>query len=91
MTNAEFITEIIDTAGSQFVSVSFTKANGEERQLTFNPAHLGPVKGTGTKCADPNIFRVVDTKLGQWRSFDARRVTKISSKGVSVASQKEEA
>ena len=82
MTNsADLIKTILDTAGSQFVSVTFTKANGEERQLTFNPAHVGPVKGTGTKCEDPNVFKVMDIKLNQWRSFKADRVIKIKVAG----------
>lgn len=80
-TNSELLNQIIDTAGSQFVSVSFTKANGEERQLTFNPKQIGEIKGTGTKCQDPNIFRIVDINLKQWRSFDARRVFKIKVSG----------
>ena len=91
MTNAQLINEIISLAGSTFVTITFEKKDGTERQITINPKQVGEIKGTGTKCADPNIFRVVDTKLGQWRSFDARRVTKISSKGVSVAIPKEEA
>lgn len=81
MTNAQLLHDIIDGAGSKFVSVSFTKANGDERQLTFNPKHFGEIKGTGTKCQDPNIFRIMDTNLNQWRSFDARRVFKIKVSG----------
>lgn len=82
MTTAlETLSQIIESAGSQFVSVTFTKANGEERQLTFNPKQVGEIKGTGTKCQDPNIFRIVDVNLKQWRSFDARRVSKIKVSG----------
>lgn len=80
-TSADLVRTIIDTAGSQFVSVTFTKANGEERQLTFNPAHFGEVKGTGTKCEDPNVFKIMDIKLNQWRSFRADRVIKIKVAG----------
>jgi hypothetical protein len=80
-TSADLIKTIIDTAGSQFISVTFTKANGEERQLTFNPRHIGPVKGTGAKCEDPNVFKVMDVKLNQWRSFKADRVIKIKVAG----------
>ena len=81
MAHSQLLHEIIDGAGSQFVSVTFTKANGEQRQLTFNPAHIGPIKGTGTKCTDPNVFRVMDNKLNQWRSFRADRVLKIKVSG----------
>ena len=87
--NSELLNQIIDTAGSQFVSVSFTKANGEERQLTFNPKQIGEIKGTGTKCQDPNIFRIVDVNLKQWRSFDARRVFKIKVSGNTTQLQQE--
>lgn len=91
MTNAQLINEIISLAGSTFVTITFEKRDGSERQITINPKQVGEIKGTGTKCTDPNIFRVVDAKLGQWRSFDARRVIKISSKGVSSTIAKEEA
>jgi hypothetical protein len=73
----ETIEELLADAGSQFVSVNFTKADGSERQLTFNPRDFADIKGTGKPASDPNIFRVRDIKLGQWRSFDARRVHSI--------------
>lgn len=81
MTNAEAIKAIIDAAGGTLVNVRFAKKNGEERSLTFNPRDFAEVKGTGTKCADENIFRIRDIKLGAWRSFDARRVLSISAQG----------
>lgn len=81
MTNHETIRKAIDAAGSQFVSVTFIKANGETRQLTFNPNHKGEVKGTGHVTQDPNIFRIMDSKLGAWRSFDARRCISIKVNG----------
>lgn len=84
-TSSELLNQIIDTAGSQFVSVTFTKADGSERQLTFNPSHIGPVKGTGTKVQDPNVFKVMDIKLNQWRSFRADRVIKIKVSGKTTA------
>ena len=91
MTNAQLINEILTQAGSQFVTITFEKKDGTERKITVNPKEVGEIKGTGTKCADPNIFRVVDTKIGQWRSFDARRAIKISSKGQATELTKEEA
>ena len=81
MTNAETVKAIIDAAGGTLVNVRFTKKNGEERSLTFNPRDFAEVKGTGAKCADENIFRIRDIKLGAWRSFDARRVLSISAQG----------
>ncbi len=81
MTNLETILKAIDTAGAHFVSITFIKKDGAERQLTFNPAHKGEVKGTGHVTQDPNIFRIMDSKLNAWRSFDARRVISIKVNG----------
>lgn len=81
MLNHETIREAITNAGSKLVSVRFTKADGSERQLTFNPLDFADIKGTGHAAKDPNIFRIRDIKLGQWRSFDARRVHSIKVGG----------
>ena len=75
------IRTILEAAKSGFVSIRFTKANGEERQLTTNPKQIGEVLGTGTPAKDPAVFRIVDTKLGQWRSFRAERVISIKANG----------
>ena len=78
----ETIKSIIEDAGSSFVSVTFIKKDGSQRQLTFNPADHNDIKGTGnTENVDPNIFRVRDNAKQAWRSFDARRVLVIKSKG----------
>ena len=78
----ERIKSLIERAGSTYVSVTFIKKDGSERQLTFNPADHNEIKGTGdVSKVDENIFRVRDNELQQWRSFDARRVIKIKSKG----------
>ena len=79
--NHQVVSEAIEFAGSRFVSVTFVKKDGSERQLTFNPRHHGEVKGTGHVTKDPNIFRVMDIKLNAWRSFDARRVIDIKVGG----------
>lgn len=81
MTTAQQISEILTAAKSGFVSITFAKTNGEIRQLTTNPKQIGEVLGTGTPCKDPNVFRIVDTKLGQWRSFRAERVLSITANG----------
>lgn len=81
MTNHEVISKVIESAGSKLVSVRFTKKDGSERQLTFNPADFADIKGTGHPTTDPNIFRIRDIKLGQWRSFDARRCHSIKVDG----------
>jgi len=78
------IRTILEAAKSSFVSITFTKANGEERQLTTNPKQIGEVLGTGTKCNDPAVFRIVDVKLNQWRSFRAERVTSIKANGTTT-------
>ena len=80
----EAIRTILEAAKSTFVSIHFTKANGEERQLTTNPKQIGIVLGTGTKCKDPAVFRIVDVKLNSWRSFRAERVTQIRANGVTT-------
>lgn len=88
-TSADLVRAIAKTAGSQFVSVTFTKADGTERQLTFNPKYIGPIKGTGRKNQDPNTFRVMDAKLNQWRSFHADQVTKIKVSGQTLEIKQE--
>lgn len=85
----EIIRRLIGDAGSTFVSVFFLKKDGTERKMTFNPRDFNEIKGTGHGCADPNIFRVREINNKEegktsWRSFDARRVVKISLKGKEV-------
>ena len=75
------IAKIIKESKAQFISVTFTKADGSQRQLTFNPKDINDIKGTGSPCTKPNIFRIRDVKLGQWRSFDAARVVTIKANG----------
>jgi hypothetical protein len=79
--------QLIEAAGSHFVSVHFVKADGEMRQLTFNPRHIGEIKGTGHALKDPaaieNIVRCMDIAKG-WRSFDCRRVVKMVVNGETV-------
>lgn len=75
------IRTLLDSAKSGFVSIRFTKANGEERQLTTNPKHVGIVLGTGTPSKDPSVFRIMDVKLNQWRSFRAERVISVKVNG----------
>jgi len=83
MNRIERIKSLINDAGSGFVSVTFIKKDGSERQMTFNPKDVNDIKGTGdTSNVDANIFRVRDNTKQAWRSFDARRVIKIKSKGV---------
>ena len=81
MTTSEQITEILTAAKSGFVNITFAKANGEVRSLTTNPKQIGEVLGTGAACKDPDVFRIVDIKLGQWRSFRAERVLSITASG----------
>jgi hypothetical protein len=81
MSNQETIAKIIEQAGSKLVSVRFTKKDGSDRQLTFNPTDHADIKGTGNPTTDPNIFRIRDINIGQWRSFDARRCHSIKVNG----------
>jgi len=77
----KIIRGILDSAHSTFVSITFTKANGEIRQLTTNPKHIGEILGTGNPTNDPAVFRIMDVKLNQWRSFRAERVQSIKANG----------
>ncbi len=87
MSNHETIRQLINSAGSHFVSVQFIKQDGSTRQLTFNPKHVGEVKGTGHALKDPaaieNIVRCMDISKG-WRSFDCRRVSRLTVNGQTV-------
>ena len=78
------IREILEAAKSTFVSIEFTKANGEVRQLTTNPRQIGVVLGTGKPCKDPSVFRIMDVKLNQWRSFRSERVISVRANGVTT-------
>lgn len=78
------IRTILDAAKSTLVSIHFTKANGEARQLTTNPKQIGEILGTGKPCKDPAVFRIMDIKLNQWRSFRAERVTCIKANGTTT-------
>lgn len=81
MTNHETIRTVLDQAAGKVVAVDFLKKDGTLRRMEFDPNEKGEIKGTGHVTPDPNIFRVVDRKLGQWRSFDARRCTAIEVDG----------
>lgn len=90
MKRHELIRQAIERAGSTFVSVDFLKKDGSERQITFNPRDWNEVKGTGTACSDPNIFRIREVNNKEegkttWRSFDARRVISIRVRGQETA------
>jgi hypothetical protein len=85
----ERLQKIIEKAGSSFVSVTFVKKDGSERQMTFNPRDWNEIKGTGSRCNDPNIFRIREVNNKEegrtsWRSFDARRVLKACANGSEV-------
>jgi len=81
MEQHERLKQLIESAGSTYVSVVFRKKDGSERQLTFNPKDHNDIKGTGNPTDDPNIFRIRDNNLQQWRSFDARRVLRVKARG----------
>jgi hypothetical protein len=80
----EAIREILEATKSSFVSITFQKANGEERQLTTNPKQIGIILGTGKSCKDPSVFRIMDIKLNQWRSFRSERVISVRANGVTT-------
>ena len=90
MKSHEQITNLIQQSGSKLVSVTFEKKDGSQRQLTFNPKDINDIKGTGSPCPDPNIFRVRDIKLSAWRSFDARRTISVKVNGVQTTITQED-
>ena len=47
MNRSERIKSLIDEAGSGYVSVTFIKKDGSERQMTLNPKDVNDIKGTG--------------------------------------------
>jgi hypothetical protein len=85
MNKTELIRSFIFNAGSSIVSVTFTKANGEQRCLQFNPRDTQEVKGTGHAPKHPSVIRCRDFAIarnegnGAWRSFDCERVLKIKA------------
>ena len=85
----EQIAKLIKESGSKLVSVTFEKKDGSHRQLTFNPKDINDIKGTGSPCPDPNVFRVRDIKLSAWRSFDARRTLSVKVNGVNTTISQE--
>jgi cysteine synthase len=87
--NSQQIREIIEQAGSTFVSVKFIKKDGSEREITFNPKDCNEIKGTGKPRQNPNLFNIrevhnKETGKTVWKSFDGTRVLRISAKGRTV-------
>lgn len=87
MDKTSLIKQFIFNAGSSIVSVQFTKVNGEQRKLQFNPRDTQEIKGTGHALKAATIIRCRDFAIarkegqGAWRSFDCERVTKIKANG----------
>lgn len=92
MDKTSIIKQFIFDAGSSIVSVQFTKLNGEQRSLQFNPRDTQEIKGTGhagtghalkatsiVRCRDFAIAR--KERQGAWRSFDCERVVRIKAGG----------
>jgi hypothetical protein len=90
MDKASFIRQFIFDAGSSIVSVTFIKADGTQRQLSFNPRDTKEIKGTGKPSQLPSIIRCRDFRIarnekqGAWRSFDCNRVVSIQANGKKV-------
>lgn len=87
MDKTSLVKQFIFNAGASIVSVQFTKLNGEQRSLQFNPCDTREVKGTGHALKAPSIIRCRDFAIarkegqGAWRSFDCERVTSIKANG----------
>lgn len=71
--------EMIEILRKQWVSVYFTKVNGEERFMTATlcesmiPEDKRPKVG---KEYNDSVIRAFDTELQEWRSFRVENVTK---------------
>ena len=87
MDKTTLIKSFIHNAGSSIISVSFIKANGEKRNIQFNPFDAQEIKGTGYALKSPSVVRCRDFTIarnngaGAWRSFDCERVISIKAKG----------
>lgn len=85
----QVIREMMEAAGSTFMTVGFNKKDGSPRQVTFNPRDFNEIKGTGKPSVNPNLFRIREMHNKEegkttWRSFDATRVTWIKFKGQTI-------
>ena len=87
MDKTTLIKSFIHNAGSSIISVNFIKANGEKRNIQFNPLDAQEIKGTGYALKSPSVVRCRDFTIarnegaGAWRSFDCERVVSIKAKG----------
>ena len=87
MDKTTLIKSFIHNAGSSIISVNFIKANGEKRNIQFNPFDAQEIKGTGYALKSPSVIRCRDFTIardngaGAWRSFDCERVVSIKAKG----------
>ena len=87
MDKTTLIKSFIHNAVSSIISVNFIKANGEKRNIQFNPLDAQEIKGTGYALKSPSVVRCRDFTIarnngaGAWRSFDCERVVSIKAKG----------
>lgn len=83
----EIIRQAIQEAGSSYVGVKFIKRDGSVRFMAFNARDFDEIKGTGTTCKDPDVFRVREARnvanggKPAWRSFRGATVLRIKFKG----------
>jgi len=75
--------ELREAVGSGIVQVIFTKKDGTERCIdcTTNPDIIEDLNITFDRHAkqldfDPDLFRVIDVELEEWRSFKYEQITK---------------
>lgn len=66
--------EMIENSKGQFMTIVFTKKNGDTRTINGNYR-----KGTMTKLG---YFPINDMSKGEPRNVDPRKITKITSNGV---------
>jgi len=70
---------------SNIVNVEFVKADGSIRKMkaTLMPALIPESKSNTTPRKEPDeVIRVVDTEIGEWRSFRVDSVTKFGDESL---------
>lgn len=88
------IKALLATAGARFISIHFTKKDGSDRQITFNPA-AAPKRVKGDEASEsaqkavktratnnPNLVNVWDNGKQSFRSINMDTIYRIKVDGV---------
>jgi hypothetical protein len=72
----ETVRQLVAAKGTRFATVTFTKSNGETRQINGHFRAGKHIKGTGRPVAD-HLVAIYSMKDEGWRSFRADSVLEI--------------